>query len=129
MEEGFDAWLLADNDSAHRDDSTWFLVSCSRQEAERMLAGKPTGTFLIRPSSSGDYALSIACNGTTNHCIIYETPHGYGFAIPYNVYDTLHNLVLHYAHSSLEEHNDLLITTLKHPVLSQYIIKLQNMRK
>lgn len=126
MEEGYDAWTNQNGDDSHHDESTWFLQTCTRPEAERLLAGKPTGTFLIRPSSSGDYALSIACNGTTNHCIIYETPHGYGFAIPYNVYDSLQNLVLHYAQSSLEEHNDLLPTTLKHPVLSPYILKLQN---
>lgn len=130
MEEGFDAWTNTnqntDNDS-HADNRTWF-VECTRPEAERFLAGKPTGTFLIRPSSNkGDYALSIVCNNTTNHCMIYKTPHGsYGFAIPYNVYNTLDELVMHYAQSSLEEHNDLLPTTLKHPVFSPSFVKLQN---
>lgn len=126
MEDGFDAWTdsnnaVADADDSHADETTWFLADCNRTDAERLLNGKPTGTFLIRPSASGDYALSIACNGITNHCLIYKTPHGFGFAIPYNVYETLQNLVLHYAQSSLEEHNDQLPTTLKHPVLSPYI--------
>lgn len=59
------------------------------------------------------------CNETVNHCIIYETPRGYGFAEPYNIYDSLKSLVLHYSQNSLEEHNDVLTTTLAHPVLEQ----------
>ena len=44
---------------AHDDDTTW-LIKCNRCEAERMLQGKPEGTFLIRPSSDPhSYALSI----------------------------------------------------------------------
>lgn len=123
MESGFEAWakMNREQQDAHHDEHTWYLPHCSRGDAERLLFGKPTGTFLIRPSSSGDFALSIACNNTTNHCIIYETAHGFGFAIPYNVYQTLLSLVLHYAHSSLEEHNDQLPTTLKYPVLSTFV--------
>jgi len=45
--------------SAHDDETTW-LIKCNRGEAERMLQGKPEGTFLIRPSSDPhSYALSI----------------------------------------------------------------------
>lgn len=128
IEEGYSAWTANENDSglSHNDQSTWLLPSATRQDAERYLAGLPTGTFLIRPSSHGHYALSIACNGITNHCIIYETENvGFGFAIPYNSFSSLLSLVLHYAESSLEEHNDLLNTTLKYPVFSSYIRNLQ----
>lgn len=129
IEEGYSAWTNNENDSglSHNDQSTWLLPKATRQDAEIALAGQPTGTFLIRPSSHGlsHYALSIACNGITNHCIIYETPKGFGFAIPYNTFSSLLSLVLHYAESSLEEHNDLLNTTLKYPVLSSYIRNLQ----
>lgn len=58
------------------------------------------------------------CNGLLNHCIIYETERGYGFAEPYNIYESLKSLVLHYAQNSLEEHNDSLTTTLAFPVLA-----------
>ena len=128
IKNGFDDWLKINSDNAsHKDENTWHLKMCTRQEAEALLANKPTGTFLIRPSSSGDYALSIACNGVTNHCIIYETETGFfGFAIPYSIHDSLKSLVLHYAQSSLEEHNDLLQTELKYPVLSNYIKNLPN---
>lgn len=130
IEEGFSAWTNPDNDTSlsHSDITTWFLQNATRQDAERYLLGLPTGTFLIRPSSAGHYALSIQCNGTTNHCIIYETPKGFGFAIPYNTFATLQALVMHYAESSLEEHNDVLNTTLKYPVFSPYIVKLQKQR-
>ena len=53
------AETLSEAPSAHDDDTTW-LIKCNRSEAERMLQGKPEGTFLIRPSSDPhSYALSI----------------------------------------------------------------------
>lgn len=128
IEEGYSAWTKPDDDdgtSSHNDAGTWLLSNATRQDAERHLAGLPAGTFLIRPSSAGHFALSISCNGMTNHCIIYETPKGYGFAIPYNTFPSLNALVLHYAENSLEEHNDVLSTTLKYPIFSPYISKLQ----
>lgn len=128
IEEGYSAWTTPDDDdgsSSHSDSTTWLLLNATRQDAERHLAGLPAGTFLIRPSSAGHYALSISCNGMTNHCIIYETPKGFGFAIPYNTFPTLNALVLHYAENSLEEHNDVLSTTLKYPIYSPFILKLQ----
>uniref|UniRef100_A0AAG5D8K6 Phosphatidylinositol 3-kinase regulatory subunit n=1 Tax=Anopheles atroparvus TaxID=41427 RepID=A0AAG5D8K6_ANOAO len=102
----------------HMDDATWLRERFSRQDAEQVLAGKPTGTFLIRARSAGHHALSIACNGCVNHCIIQKTERGYGFAEPYFIYDSLKSLVVHYASNSLEEHNDLLQTTLKYPAFA-----------
>ncbi|KAG8281009.1 Phosphatidylinositol 3-kinase regulatory subunit gamma [Homalodisca vitripennis] len=103
----------------HHDQSTWMLHNCSRSEAEQLLVGKKDGTFLVRPSRTGQYALSITCNETINHCIIYQTERGYGFAEPYNIYGSLKSLVLHYAQNSLEEHNDSLTTTLAYPVFAR----------
>lgn len=100
---------------AHNDERTWLYLDCSRSEAEEILKNKRDGTFLVRKSSTNHYALSIACNGTTNHCIICVTRRGLGFAEPYNIYPTLKDLVLHYATNSLEIHNDSLNTTLKIP--------------
>lgn len=43
----------------HDSESAW-LIDCNRSEAEKMLRGKPEGTFLIRPSSDPQsFALSI----------------------------------------------------------------------
>lgn len=58
-------------------------------------------------------------DGDTKHCVIYKTATGYGFAEPYNLYASLKDLVLHYKHTSLVQHNDSLNVTLAHPVLSQ----------
>ena len=68
--------------------------------------------------------LTCAClpgrvDGDTKHCVIYKTATGYGFAEPYNLYASLKDLVLHYKHTSLVQHNDSLNVTLAHPVLSQ----------
>lgn len=103
---------------SHLDEGTWLLQSCSRADAERLLNGKRNGTFLIRPSRTGQSALSIVCNGVVNHCIVYRTPKGFGFAEPYNIYSSLKDLVMHYSQTSLEEHNDSLTTTLAYPVLA-----------
>lgn len=123
MEDGYVAWQRKDIDvsAAHQNSNTWLMRSGGRQEAERLLMNMPPGTFLIRRRDAGHHALSITCNNAINHCLIYETDKGYGFALPYNIYDSLMSLVIHYAQNSLEEHNDALTTTLKYPVYSEYI--------
>uniref|UniRef100_T1J1N3 Phosphatidylinositol 3-kinase regulatory subunit alpha n=1 Tax=Strigamia maritima TaxID=126957 RepID=T1J1N3_STRMM len=101
----------------HNDELLWLLPRCSRSEAEKLLQGKADGTFLIRQSSKpGQFALSIVAGGEVGHCIIYQTKRGFGFAEPFNIYPSLKNLVLHYAQTSLYEHNDSLQTTLAYPV-------------
>ncbi|XP_047019016.1 phosphatidylinositol 3-kinase regulatory subunit gamma [Helicoverpa zea] len=107
---------------AHRESISW-NVNCTRETAEKLLTGKPQGTFLIRPNSTGQLALSICCNNMVYHCIIFTTERGYGFAEPYNVYETLNELVLHYAVNSLEEHNEQLKTELKYPVNAHLVKK------
>ncbi|XP_011307012.1 uncharacterized protein Pi3K21B [Fopius arisanus] len=102
----------------HADERTWLYLEGGREDADRVLAGKPDGTFLVRKSRTGQYALSIMCNGTVNHCIIYAAERGYGFADPYNIYENLKQLVLHYAQNSLEEHNESLNTTLTYPAFA-----------
>lgn len=120
--------LLADNefnlrglnidviDIPHTNEATWFLPQCTRNEAERLLSGTRTGTFLVRPSRTGQYALSVSCDNNVNHCIIYGTERGYGFAEPFNVFESLKTLIIHYSQKSLEEHNEVLRTTLTYPV-------------
>nr|XP_033341420.1 uncharacterized protein LOC117229216 isoform X1 [Megalopta genalis] len=102
----------------HSDEKTWLSLECSRSDADRLLADRPDGTFLVRTSRTGQYALSIMCNGTVNHCIIYGTERGFGFAEPYNIHKSLKHLVLHYAQNSLEEHNESLNTTLAYPAFA-----------
>ncbi|XP_058019205.1 phosphatidylinositol 3-kinase regulatory subunit beta isoform X1 [Ahaetulla prasina] len=109
-----------DEELPHHDERTWYVGKINRTQAEEMLAGKRDGTFLIRESSQrGCYACSVVVDGDTKHCVIYKTATGYGFAEPYNLYASLKELVLHYKHTSLVQHNDSLNVTLAHPILSQ----------
>uniref|UniRef100_A0A8C3RSR7 Phosphatidylinositol 3-kinase regulatory subunit beta n=2 Tax=Chelydra serpentina TaxID=8475 RepID=A0A8C3RSR7_CHESE len=104
----------------HHEERTWYVGKINRVQAEEMLGGKRDGTFLIRESSQkGCYACSVVVDGDTKHCVIYKTVTGYGFAEPYNLYASLKDLVLHYKHMSLVQHNDSLNVTLAYPVLSQ----------
>ncbi|KAH8273665.1 hypothetical protein KR018_007567 [Drosophila ironensis] len=134
LEMGYDKWLRyyeTATNQPHGNESLWLLKDAKRQDAEELLKDAPPGTFLIRLRDAGHYALSIACTGkdanTVQHCIIFETETGYGFAAPYNFYPSLKKLVEHYATNSLEEHNDTLTTTLRWPVFywkqnSQHIL-------
>lgn len=59
---------------------------------------------------------SHSVDGEVKHCVINKTPTGFGFAEPYNLYNSLKELVLHYQHTSLVQHNDSLNVTLAYPV-------------
>ncbi|XP_072751264.1 uncharacterized protein Pi3k21b [Anoplolepis gracilipes] len=117
--------------AVHSDEKTWLYLQGSRPDADHILKGRPDGTFLVRRSRTGQYALSIVCNGMVQHCIIYGTERGYGFAEPYNIHESLKHLVLHYAQNSLEEHNECLTTTLAYPVFapSAALAQLQSQQK
>ncbi|XP_008822787.1 phosphatidylinositol 3-kinase regulatory subunit beta [Nannospalax galili] len=106
-----------EDDLPHHEERTWYVGKINRTQAEEMLSGKRDGTFLIRESSQrGCYACSVVVDGDTKHCVIYRTATGFGFAEPYNLYGSLKELVLHYQHASLVQHNDALTVTLAHPV-------------
>lgn len=70
----------------------------------------PRSPVTLRPRSG------CRVDGDTKHCVIYRTATGLGFAEPYNLYASLKELVLHYQHASLVQHNDALAVTLAHPV-------------
>uniref|UniRef100_A0A674NV92 Phosphatidylinositol 3-kinase regulatory subunit alpha n=1 Tax=Takifugu rubripes TaxID=31033 RepID=A0A674NV92_TAKRU len=109
-----------DEDLPHQDERSWKLGKINRLQAEALLQGKRGGTFLVRDSSkAGCYACSVVVDGEVKHCVINKTPSGYGFAEPYNLYSSLKELVLHYQHTSLVQHNDSLNVTLAHPVYAQ----------
>ncbi|KAG8547427.1 hypothetical protein GDO81_028373 [Engystomops pustulosus] len=112
--------LCEEEDCPHYDQNTWFVGDINRIQAEELLHEKPDGAFLIRESSKkGCYACSVVADGEVKHCIIYSTSRGYGFAEPYNLYSTLKELVLHYQHTSLIQHNDCLNVRLAHPVYAR----------
>ncbi|XP_057324263.1 uncharacterized protein LOC130666941 isoform X2 [Microplitis mediator] len=47
----------------HSNESTWLFLEGSRSDADRLLSGRPDGTFLVRKSRTGQYALSIIFRG------------------------------------------------------------------
>ncbi|KAM4576360.1 phosphatidylinositol 3-kinase regulatory subunit alpha-like isoform 2-T5 [Odontesthes bonariensis] len=109
-----------EEDLPHHDERLWRLGNINRCQAEALLRGKRDGTFLVRDSSKpGCYACSVVVDGEVKHCVINKTGTGYGFAEPYNLYGSLKELVLHYQHTSLVQHNDSLNVTLAFPVYSQ----------
>uniref|UniRef100_A0A4W5LCH9 Phosphoinositide-3-kinase, regulatory subunit 1 (alpha) n=1 Tax=Hucho hucho TaxID=62062 RepID=A0A4W5LCH9_9TELE len=109
-----------DEDLPHHDERSWKLGNINRLQAEALLRGKRDRTFLVRDSSkAGCYACSVVVEGEVKHCVINKTPSGFGFAEPYNLYSSLKELVLHYQHTSLVQHNDSLNVTLAHPVYAQ----------
>ncbi|XP_048358840.1 phosphatidylinositol 3-kinase regulatory subunit alpha isoform X1 [Sphaerodactylus townsendi] len=109
-----------DEDLPHQDERTWNVGNINRGQAENILRGKRDGTFLVRESSKpGCYACSVVVDGEVKHCVINKTPTGFGFAEPYNLYNSLRELVLHYQHTSLVQHNDSLNVTLAYPVYAQ----------
>ncbi|XP_063311654.1 phosphatidylinositol 3-kinase regulatory subunit beta [Pelobates fuscus] len=109
-----------DEDLPHHEERTWYMGKIDRERAVEMLHKKPDGTFLIRESRrNGCYACSVVVDGDVKHCMILKTATGYGFAEPYYLYSSLKELVLHYQHTSLVQHNDALNVTLSFPVLPQ----------
>uniref|UniRef100_A0A8C4CTX9 Phosphatidylinositol 3-kinase regulatory subunit beta n=1 Tax=Denticeps clupeoides TaxID=299321 RepID=A0A8C4CTX9_9TELE len=110
-----------EKDVPHRDEHSWYVGDIKRVQAEELLQGRLNGTFLIRDSQTqkGSYACSVVVDGDVKHCVIYKTASGYGFAEPYNLYSSLKDLVLHYKHTSLVQHNDSLNVTLAYPALAQ----------
>ncbi|XP_053558914.1 phosphatidylinositol 3-kinase regulatory subunit beta isoform X2 [Bombina bombina] len=110
-----------EEDLPHHEERTWYMGKMKREQAEELLAGKSHGTFLIRESrQKGCYACSVVVGGETKHCMIYKTATGFGFAEPYYLYSSLKELVLHYHHTSLVQHNDALNVALSCPVLSHH---------
>uniref|UniRef100_A0A8C9U2E4 Phosphoinositide-3-kinase regulatory subunit 2 n=1 Tax=Scleropages formosus TaxID=113540 RepID=A0A8C9U2E4_SCLFO len=110
-----------EEDLPHQDEHTWYVGDIKRAQAEEMLRDKCNGTFLIRESQTqkGSFACSVVVDGDVKHCVILKTGTGYGFAEPYNLYSSLKELVLHYKHTSLVQHNDSLNVTLACPVFTQ----------
>ncbi|BFY99582.1 hypothetical protein BsWGS_02622 [Bradybaena similaris] len=114
---GGDTGAESDMNLPHYDESLW-SVNCQRPQAEALLLGKPDGTFLIRPKLEEEnvHVLSIVCRGSIGHCKILHSETGYGFVEPYLIFPSLKELVIHYHHTSLAEHNNELDICLLFPV-------------
>jgi len=108
--------IRPDREKPHHDENSWLFSDIERPMAEEMLQNREQGTFLIRKSrGTHPFSLSIKFGNKVEHCRIKSGSKGFGFAEPL-IYPTLKELVLHYADNSLEEHQEVLTTTLMYPV-------------
>uniref|UniRef100_A0A671MSJ8 Phosphatidylinositol 3-kinase regulatory subunit gamma-like n=1 Tax=Sinocyclocheilus anshuiensis TaxID=1608454 RepID=A0A671MSJ8_9TELE len=99
------------------EEESWFVGDLGRRQAEELLRGKPSGAFLIRNSSTKDcYACSVVVGSQVRHCVIRHTEGGYGFVEPFDLHKSLKDLVMHYHHTSLAQHNQALDVRLAYPV-------------
>lgn len=94
------------------------LTNFSREDAHKALVKRSEGTYLIRPSSTGDYALSIVHDGFVNHAVIKYVDGHFGFASPYP-FESLGELIEFYERRSLGRHNCELDVVLKTPFRSK----------
>lgn len=80
-------------------DQPWFHKFATRQSAIEMLTNQPVGTFIIRPSSRGCYAMSwVSETKEIKHNLIYNHFPGYSLSSPNDAvvgkkYETLTQLV------------------------------------
>ncbi|KAK1346408.1 hypothetical protein QTO34_000264 [Cnephaeus nilssonii] len=114
------ALMEDEDDLPHHEERTCYVGKINRTQAEEMLNGKRDGTRFCESSQQGCYACSEVVDCDAKHCVIYHTATGLGFAEPYNLYGSLKELVLHYQHTSLVQHDDALTITLAHPVLQDH---------
>ncbi|VDO23517.1 unnamed protein product [Haemonchus placei] len=97
------------------------LISRARaRRLEKMGPNQTTdGIFLIRPSASqaNKLVLSVLHGERLSHCLIGQTSQGWGFDNGGVYFVTIGDFVRYYAHTSLEEHNSEIKTTLTMPAL------------
>ena len=98
-------------DSPNLKRNPWFHGRMARTEAEKMLGGTLSGTFLVREreSNPGEYALSLSCDGHLVHYRIKTDADKTKYYITEH-FESLQELVNHHSKSS-----DGLETTLRYP--------------
>lgn len=126
-------------------DELWYLPSINREGAHKLLKSCSEGTFLIRPSSNGHYALTLVHNGVIYDCRIGRDPsQNYAFRFVASTgekngqsnmmngnnpaycdrsFFSLKELVEFYMKNSLAENNPELNTCLTIPIKSNVNIK------
>ncbi|CAH8664872.1 unnamed protein product [Heterobilharzia americana] len=76
-----------------RDRRYWFLTGVTREKVEALLADRPPGTFVIRPSTAGNkLALGVRLESSVQHCLIHCIEGKYGFVEKSCTYDSLEAL-------------------------------------
>ncbi|CAH8677984.1 unnamed protein product [Schistosoma rodhaini] len=103
-----------------RDRRYWFLTDATREKVEELLRDRPAGTFIVRPSATGDkLALGIRLATSVQHCLIHCVNGKYGFVENSCTYESLEDLICYYHVENLKRYNNLLNITLKYPIKLQ----------
>ncbi|CAF0886723.1 unnamed protein product [Adineta steineri] len=118
-------------------DEPWYLATINRETAHRLLKSCVEGTYLIRTSSTGLYALTLVHNNVIYDCRIGRDPtqnyafrfvasnmDGNSFAYCDRSFRSLGELVRYYTEHSLAENNPDLNTCLTVPIKSHANIKI-----
>jgi hypothetical protein len=66
--------LPPDDDSGR---SLFYFRDFGRQDAEALLAGRPVGTFLLRPSSQTAFVLTFVSAEGFGHALVHQQPNGF----------------------------------------------------
>ncbi|KAK4474903.1 hypothetical protein MN116_002012 [Schistosoma mekongi] len=100
-----------------RDRRYWYLTDVNREKVEELLADRPAGTFVVRPSATGNkLALDVRLETSTQHCLIHFVNGKYGFIEKSCIYESLEALICYHHIHSLKRYNNLLNITLKYPI-------------
>ncbi|CAO4360948.1 unnamed protein product [Caenorhabditis nigoni] len=84
--------------SSAANNQPWFHSMISRENTEKLLRGKPDGTFLVRESTNfpGDFTLCMAYHGKVEHYRIEQTSGGQLTCDKEEYFSNLTQLVSHY---------------------------------
>lgn len=98
----------------------WYFPDADRETVREKLKGARDGTFLVRPSTSGngEYTLTLKKDGTDRVIKVYNNNGRYGFTKGSFCLDFLSvpELVNYYRHTSLKDYNKILDIKLLYPL-------------
>lgn len=95
--------------------SATMITGISRKEAERALRNQPEGTFILRPATDGNHAISMVSRDDVVHMKIYHVNGGSSYSFTKDgipSFPTIAALVQYHSIHSLSSYNNSLRTRL-----------------
>lgn len=93
----------------------WYFPNYDRHDANRLLCNLKTGTFIIRKSTVGSYAISVVKNNSVEHVVVLSWDNMFGVSLTNMEFSSLYELVYFFSENSLELHDVKLDVKLKYP--------------